>query len=147
MTAGERAAAEARLWLGTPYVHQASTRGTGSDCLGLIRGIWRALYRAEPCLVPAYKPDWAEADRRETLLAAARVWLVEKDGASAAVGDVLLFRVCDRGPARHLGVQSALGRVPRFIHAYSGHDVTESALSAPWARRIAARFAFPEGDN
>ncbi len=29
----------ARLWLGTPYVHQASTRGAGADCLGLIRGI------------------------------------------------------------------------------------------------------------
>ena len=31
----------------------------------------------------------------------------------------------------------------RFIHAYSGHSVSESALTVPWARRIAARFSFP----
>ncbi|MEM9842167.1 MAG: peptidase P60, partial [Pseudomonadota bacterium] len=31
----------ARAWLGTPYRHQASRRGVGADCLGLIRGVWR----------------------------------------------------------------------------------------------------------
>ena len=39
----------------------------------------------------------------------------------------------------------ATGPHPRFIHAYTGHGVIESSLSAPWERRIAARFAFPEG--
>ena len=29
----------ARGWIGTPYVHQASCRGAGADCLGLIRGV------------------------------------------------------------------------------------------------------------
>lgn len=29
----------ARSWLGTPYHHQASLRGVGCDCLGLIRGL------------------------------------------------------------------------------------------------------------
>jgi NlpC/P60 family putative phage cell wall peptidase len=38
----------ARDWLDTPYQHQASVRGAGCDCLGLIRGIWRTLYGAEP---------------------------------------------------------------------------------------------------
>ena len=52
--AGARAVAAARLWLGTPYVHQASARGAGSDCLGLVRGVWRALYGAEPERPPAY---------------------------------------------------------------------------------------------
>jgi len=33
---------EARRWIGTPYVHQGSLCGAGSDCLGLIRGIYRA---------------------------------------------------------------------------------------------------------
>ena len=45
--------------------------------------------------------------------------------------------------AKHLGIQSQVGASPRFIHAYSGHGVVESALSAPWARRIVARFDFP----
>lgn len=28
----------ARDWIGTPYVHQASAKGAGCDCLGLLRG-------------------------------------------------------------------------------------------------------------
>ena len=43
---------EARTWLGTPYLHQASVRGAGCDCLGLVRGVWRALYGREPEAVP-----------------------------------------------------------------------------------------------
>ena len=38
----------ARAWLGTPYRHRASTPGAGCDCLGLVRGVWRTLYGAEP---------------------------------------------------------------------------------------------------
>ena len=40
--------AAARGWLGTPYHDQASVRGVGCDCLGLLRGVWRDLYGAEP---------------------------------------------------------------------------------------------------
>jgi NlpC/P60 family putative phage cell wall peptidase len=78
---------------------------------------------------------------------ATATWLWPKKRSSAAVGDVLVFRMREGGVAKHLGIQSAVGDVPRFIHAYSGHSVMESALSKPWARRIAARFAFPEGEN
>ncbi len=144
MTGGERALAEARLWLGTPYLHQASVRGAGTDCLGLLRGVWRALYGAEPEAVPAYTEDWAEPDRREVLAEAAARWLIRKPLAEAAVGDVLLFRMRDGAVAKHLGLQSTVGDHPKFLHAYSGHGVVESPLSQPWQRRIAARFAFPE---
>ena len=51
------ALAEARRWIGTPYRHQASCLGAGCDCLGLVRGIWRSLYRDEPQTVPAYQRD------------------------------------------------------------------------------------------
>lgn len=147
MTIAERAVHEARLWIGTPYVHQASLRAVGADCLGLVRGVWRRLYGREPCAVPPYDADWAEASGGETLLMATATWLWPKRRSSASVGDVLVFRMREGGVAKHLGIQSAVGDVPRFIHAYSGHSVMESALSKPWARRIAARFAFPEGEN
>lgn len=145
MTVGERVMAEARGWIGTPYLHQASTRGAGTDCLGLLRGVWRALYGSEPEAVPAYTPDWAEPDHREVLFEAASRWLVRKPLEQAETGDVLLFRMHERSIAKHLGLQSATGAHPRFIHAYTGHGVLESSLSQPWQRRIAARFAFPEG--
>ena len=62
--------AAARGWLGTPYRHQASVKGEGADCLGLVRGVWRAVRGAEPEDVPAYAPLWAEEQRRELLLEA-----------------------------------------------------------------------------
>jgi NlpC/P60 family putative phage cell wall peptidase len=137
--------AQARSWIGTPYLHQASIRGAGADCLGLLRGIWRAIYGEEPEAVPPYTDDWAEPAHDEVLLAAARRWLLEKPVTDDAQGDVLLFRMRNASIAKHLGVQSQAGCEPRFIHAYTGHGVVESALSQPWHRRIAARFTFPEG--
>lgn len=139
-----RALVEARRWLGTPFVHGASCRGAGADCAGLIRGIWRALHGAEPWEVPPYSADWAELADRDRLGDWAREWLVPCPPGAGAPGDVLLFRLRPGGLPRHLGLLSAVGASPRFIHAYSGHAVTESPLSCPWARRIAARFRFPE---
>jgi NlpC/P60 family putative phage cell wall peptidase len=134
--------AEARAWLGTPYVHQASLRGAGTDCLGLVRGVWRAVSGHEPERPPAYTPDWGEAAGQELLLAAALRWMVPS--AADAPGDVLLLRMREGAVAKHLGIATQVGRSPRFVHAYTGHGVVESAFSAPWARRLAGRFAFPE---
>jgi hypothetical protein len=58
---------------------------------------------------------------------------------------VVLFRMRAGAMAKHLGLISGLGAFPSFIHAYSGHGVVETALSAPWRRKIVARFQFPEG--
>lgn len=139
---GQQIVAEARLWLGTPYVHQASAKGAGTDCLGLLRGIWRALYEGEPERVPPYSPDWDEAQRDEVLLCAARRHLHEVPIREARPGDVLLFRMRAGSVAKHLGIQT--GTDPgAFIHAYSGHGVIENALSEPWARRVSGRFRFP----
>lgn len=145
MTRGEEVVRAARGWLGTPYAHQASCKGAGTDCLGLIRGLWREVLGAEPCAVPPYTADWAEPDGREELFEAAMRLLRPADAGEERLGDVLLFRMRDGAVAKHLGILSVPGAEARFIHAYSGHGVVESALSAPWRRKIAARFRFPEG--
>lgn len=137
--------AEARAWLGTPYLHQASVKGAGTDCLGLLRGVWRALYGREPEPVPAYTMDWSEASGREAMLEAATRWLLPKPAEPAEAGDVIVFRMRERFVAKHVGIVSAAGPHPKFIHAYTGHGVVETTLTPPWARRIAGRFAFPKG--
>lgn len=139
---GKAALAEARSWIGTPYVHQASAKGAGTDCLGLLRGVWRALYGAEPEPVPAYTQDWSEASGEERLWAAAQRCLLP--ARDPRPGDVLLFRVRECGVAKHLGIAGRVGANPSFVHAYAKHGVIESPLSAPWARRIVARFSFPD---
>ena len=138
---------EARDWLGTPYVHQASVKGAGADCLGLLRGVWRALFGEEPETVPTYSMDWSEPQGEERMWAAARRHLTVKDPGDLVPGDVLLFRMRDGGVAKHVGVVSETGAVPRFIHAYSGHGVVENALSEPWRRRVVACFEFPLEDK
>jgi len=134
----------ARGWIGTPYQHQASLAGVGTDCLGLLRGVWRELLGCEPEVLPAYTPDWSEPGGDEVLWRGVLRHLRAKPLETAAPGDVLLFRMSERAVAKHLGIAAEVGAVPSFVHAYAGHGVVESALSAPWARRIVARFQFPE---
>lgn len=133
---------EARGWLGTPYRHQASCKGAGADCLGLIRGLYRAGMGAEPEAPPPYTPDWGEAagGARESLLEAARRHLLEKEREAMRPGDVLLFRVMERGPIKHCSVLSGEGRM---IHAYSGRAVCETVLGPYWRARLTHVFAFP----
>lgn len=121
----ERIVAAARDWIGTPYRHQAATRGAGTDCLGLIRGVWRELYGEEPEAVPPYSMDWSEPQRDERLWAAARRHLVERPAAALARGSVVLFRMRAGSVAKHLGIVTATGEDPRFVHAYSGRGAIE----------------------
>jgi NlpC/P60 family putative phage cell wall peptidase len=131
---------ETRPWLGTPYRHQASTLGAGCDCLGLVRGVWRALHGAEPEAPPPYRPDWAETGGRELLLEAFGRWLVPLPLADARPGDVLVFRMAAGAIAKHCAIQSA---PDRMIHAYWGRACVESALGRWWRERCVAAFRFP----
>ena len=134
----------ARSWIGTPYLHQASVKGAGCDCLGLLRGIWREAFGQEPEPVPTYTPDWSEPQRDEALWRAAERHMRRKPVEDEAPGDVLLFRMRDGAVAKHVGLAARVAKEASFIHSYSGHGVVESALTAPWRKRIAARFAFLE---
>lgn len=134
----------ARGWLGTPYVHQCSTRAVGADCLGLIRGVWREVLGQEPANVPPYTPDWSEPQSVETLWQAADIHMIAQPADALKLGHVILFRMRQGSVAKHLGIVSAVGAEPAFVHAFSRSGVVESALSAPWRRRIVAQFQFPE---
>lgn len=156
--------AEARSWIGTPYHHQASLKGVGSDCLGLVRGVWRAMLGPEPEAIPGYSSDWGEVSAHEAMLAAARRHLIEIDPADAGAGDVLVFRMRPGRVAKHAGILldcappvPALLRLPsgpprpdpwgggsfNFIHAQEGGPVCEVTLGPWWRARLAAVFAFP----
>ncbi len=143
---GDRVLAEARLWLNTPYVHQMSVRGVGCDCLGLIRGVWRALYGPEPETVPPYGPDWAESGPDERLIGALSRWLNPIGGHTVQAGDVVVFRIRPDSVAKHAAILSAkAGGSARMIHAYWGRAVVESAVGPWWRQRFAGAFRFPAG--
>lgn len=131
----------ARSWLGTPYRHQASLKGIGCDCLGLIRGVWRECVGGEPETMPAYTPHWAEDTGEDRLMRAARQHLVEIPIGAALPGSVLLFRMALGSPAKHCAILTGADTI---IHAYWGKSVCETRLVPWWRRRIAAAFSFPE---
>ena len=130
----------AMQWRGTPYCHQASQKGAGCDCLGLVRGVWREVFGEEPETPPPYTPDWAEMMGEETLLTAARNYLVEIPVSNAVAGDVLLFRMGLGTPAKHAAIVTGPDSI---IHAYWGKQVCETRLVPWWRRRIAGAFSFP----
>jgi NlpC/P60 family putative phage cell wall peptidase len=132
--------AEARAWIGTRYRHQASVKGVGCDCLGLVRGVWRACVGAEPEAVPAYAPDWAEARGDETLADAAFRHLIPVAREEFDAGDVLLFRWRDGFIAKHVAIASSAATM---VHAHDGASVCEIAIAPWWRRRIAYAFQFP----
>jgi NlpC/P60 family putative phage cell wall peptidase len=136
----EDVVAAARLWLGTPYRHRASTLGAGCDCLGLLRGVWRTLYGAEPMTVPNYRADWRDAEHAGALLQAAEHLLEPAIGQMGA-GEVLLFRLAGQAAPRHCGI---LVSPDRFIHAQERIGVVEANLDGGWSKRIAGRFLFPQ---
>jgi NlpC/P60 family putative phage cell wall peptidase len=131
----------ARAWLGTPYHHQASARAVGTDCLGLVRGIYRELYAREAEVLPPYSRDWAETTGEEVLRGAARRHLIEIRMDTAGPGDVLLFRYRSAALAKHVGIMAT---PLTMIHALEGAPVSEVSLSGWWRRHMVGAFAFPE---
>lgn len=132
--------AAARCWIGTPYQHQASLKGVGCDCLGLLRGVWRELRGAEPEDMPPYSPDWSEATGAETLRDALARHLAPVDVTRIAPGDVALFRMMARAPAKHCGIVAEQDGALILIHARQNRRVSEEAFSASWRARLAYAF-------
>jgi len=139
--AAERIVAAAQSWLGTPYRHQGARKGVGCDCLGLVRGVWREVYGTETEAPGPYAADWAETGEGDPLMAAARRHCREKAQRPVAAGDLLLFRIRPRLPARHCGIAVT---PERFLHAYQGHAVVSSPLDPHWRRRLCGTFSFPD---
>jgi NlpC/P60 family putative phage cell wall peptidase len=136
--------AVARGWIGTPYQHQASLRGVGCDCLGLLRGVWRELYGDEPEAVPAYAADWGAADRGasggETLRDGLARHLGAVPLAAMQAGDIALFRMAARAPARHCGIVATRSGALTLIHARQTKAVREEPFSPFWRARLAWVF-------
>lgn len=130
--------AVARAWIGTPYVHQASVKGAGCDCLGLLRGVWREINGEEAETPPPYAPDWIGGG--ESLREALGRHLDEIALEDIAPGDVALFRMVERGPAKHCAVVAEKDGAPTLIHARQNKRVSEEAFTLAWRRKLAYAF-------
>ena len=131
---------EARTWLGTPYHHRAALKGVGCDCLGLVRGVWQAVFGLQVPDLPSYTGDWGDVTGIEALFDGLARHLDEVDPSKAQAGDILVFRIRPGRVAKHCGIMTGQAR---FIHAWESTPVAETTLSLWWERRLVAAFPAP----
>lgn len=133
----------ARTWVGTPYRHQASVKGSGCDCIGLITGIWRELFGKYPkgFKMPAYTPYWAEESGKSLMVNIGKQYLIEILPKEKLPGDVLMYRMMRRGQTKHAGIYLGSNKL---IHAYDGHAVTKATLITNVGAALTYVFRFPE---
>lgn len=141
--------AEARRWIGTPFVHQQRQRGVGCDCVGLVAGVAIALG-----LLPA---DWwareaapefggyGRMPARGLLERGCARWMRQLGAPQAAQpGDVLLMSYA--AEPQHLAIVADYrgGATQSVVHALSVIGrVTEHRLAAAWRARVVAAYTLP----
>jgi NlpC/P60 family putative phage cell wall peptidase len=124
---GQLVAAQARLWLGTPFIWQASQRGVGCDCKGLLWGVARELGFPEAESLYAKVADYSPTRPVPSALLKEGFASIFDPVADMQPGDVMLLKL--GGKASHVAIVSAEGRA---IHAQIGPKnwVKEASLRA-----------------
>lgn len=126
---------EARTWVGTRWQHQASVKGAGCDCIGLIRGVAREVGLTDPFVTgEAVKYfGYGRTPDPELLLEACDKYLDRADGPMK-LANILVMRF-EREP-QHFALVSCLDP-PRMIHAYAqARRVAENGIDALWKSRV-----------
>jgi cell wall-associated NlpC family hydrolase len=108
---GERVWAEALTWRGTPFHWQASLKGVGCDCKGLIVGVARELLRPEAASLPAKISDYGSRVPVATLKAGL-AQLFDRV-TEPEPGDILLLTFS--GKPQHLAIYGG----KTVIHTYN----------------------------
>lgn len=132
---------EARTWLNTPFHHQASVKGVGCDCIGLIKGVGVALnlVNYDPASAKAKSfANYSMMPNPRMMREGLATWLVPLSVDEALPADIL-FMTWGREP-QHVALKTDKG----IIHSYSSvGKVVEHALDENWQRRIVAAYRYP----
>lgn len=124
--------AEARSWIGVPYLHQGRSR-LGVDCVGLLIKVAHGLGMSDYDVAGYARVPSSDFLRAECERLMRRIPVSQRQPA-----DVLLLRF-KRDP-QHLAVVTDRG----FLHAYAGAGrVVETSMPPEWERRIVAAYALP----
>lgn len=137
MTTRAAIVAEARSWLGTPFMHQGRLKGVAVDCAGLVIGVAREL--GLPIVdVGGYGRIPQRAQLEAELAAQMDPVALRELGA----GDVILLRI-EREP-QHLAIVSELEPLSA-VHAFNQKGLArcvEHALDPRWQRRILGAWRY-----
>lgn len=92
MTQGERIAAAAKTWLGTPYANNSIAKGYGVDCAHLLLGtlIDAGLLQEEDMIIEYYPNEWHLHRSEERFIENIEKVAYEVDNPQ--IGDFLLYQ-------------------------------------------------------
>jgi cell wall-associated NlpC family hydrolase len=140
MTTRAEVVAEARTWLGTPWVHQHRTKGVAVDCAGLVICVARDL----GLVPPGFDFNGYTRSPDGTLLAVCEQYMHRIPREQLQPGDVVVVSM--KGEPQHMGivadyVHSGLS----IVHATNAGAccVVETRLAFNAIFRYRAAFALP----
>lgn len=133
----------AHQWIGTPYVHQASLKQKGCDCIGLILGVWREVYNKDPegFKLPTYSPSWAEETKKSLLIETSRQYFNEIAIDDIVPGDVVMYKMLRTAPPKHCAIVASPAEI---IHAYQGHGTIKTPFLTGRTITLTNAFRFLE---
>lgn len=144
---GEAIVAEARSWIGTPFHWEASVKGVGCDCKGLLAGVARACGRGEGDSIEALLGGYSRRIDGAALRAGlARLFLPVQPRADWHPGDILQLAVgATRAPV-HLALYAGAGTM---IHTYSKGPaaVIEVPLGQVWRAAVVSAWRWKSLDR
>ena len=134
---------KAREWIGTPWVHQASVKGVGCDCVGMVRGVYTELTGNKVGGAMDYTRSFYLFSGEERLKNEIGKYCMEVPIGEAKSGDVILISFLNL-PSQHIGILAD----GTFIHSWEDiGKVVEIPYDAAWKRLTKAVFRFPEVED
>lgn len=121
--------AEARSWIHTPFIWQASLKGVGCDCKGLMVGIARELGMPEAETIDARIDNYEHTFSPDRLLAGLEATLIRVDRAQP--GDLIAMPMGPQPGPRHLAVLTESGRI---LHSMGGGLGFVAEVQGPGSR-------------
>lgn len=126
-------------WLGTPYIHQASLKGVGCDCIGFLKGAALEAGLLTPELAAALPRDYSRQPSGGKLRRIMGDLLAPVPFASRAPGDFILIRF--EIEPQHIALLTAVN--PDYMIHCGEHGVVAHRLDSVWRARIVRVYRFP----
>jgi len=136
--------AEARLWLGTPYQHQAMLRNVGADCVGFVVGVGLAAG-----VLSLTKQDfkayagYGRLPNSRRMHQSLKKHLLSIHERQANTGDIVWLQWRE-GLPMHLAIIGTHSGQRTLLHAAADVGrVVEHALTQQWDERIVSFWRYP----
>lgn len=153
MVTREQVIAEARSWIGTPFMHQQTIKGVGVDCGGIPRGVCIALgtFPADYHLLPEAQPflGYQKLPDGVSMQKACETFMTPISRDEMQAGDAILVKF--DSSAQHLGIltpyRHGVGNLA-LIHA-TPRGVVETRLmfgTSPRSMKFVAAYRLPGVD-